>query len=141
MSVGIRARGLPGLLLIGLLAACASSDSTGPYGGNTGGNTAGNTGNNTGGSGGTGGNTDTAPNTVVIANASFSPETLTVKMGTAVTFQNNDAVIHTATADSGAFDTGDIDGGTTAQRVLEVVGTFAYHCQIHSYMHGVIKVQ
>ncbi len=135
-----RAHRVSGLVLVALLAACAgSADSIGPYGGTNGGNTAGNTGNN-GGYGNPTGNSDN-PNTVVISNSSFSPDTLVVTAGTTVTFQNNDAATHTATADGGGFDSGQIPGGRSATHTFSTAGSFAYHCAIHSFMHAVIKVQ
>ncbi len=137
MHAGMRAGRVSGLVLVALLVACGgSSDSTGPYGG---GNVI-NGGNN--GPYGGGGNTGSAPpNTVVIASSSFAPETLTVSVGTRVSFQNNDVIVHTATADSGSFDTSDIASGTTATQTFGVAGMYGYHCAIHTFMHGVIKVQ
>ena len=139
MRTDVAAHRVSGVLLVALLVACGgSSDSTGPYGG---GNTI--TGGNNNGYGGNGGgnNNNAAPNTVVIANASFSPETLTVAVGARVMFQNNDAIVHTATADGGSFDTSDIASGTSAAQAFAAAGVYAYHCAIHAYMHGVIKVQ
>ena len=37
------------------------------------------------------------------------------------------------------FDTGDIDGGSSAKVTLKKAGTYKYHCNIHSFMHGTLK--
>lgn len=77
--------------------------------------------------------------TVSIKNLAFSPKTLTVKAGAKVTVKNKDGTTHTFTADKGAFDTGDIDGGSSAKVTVKKPGTYAYHCNIHSFMKGTLK--
>jgi plastocyanin len=47
--------------------------------------------------------TTPTPDNVSIAEYAFSPETLTVKAGTQVTWMNGGSVAHTATADGGAI--------------------------------------
>jgi plastocyanin len=77
--------------------------------------------------------------TVTIDNFAFAPKTLTVKAGTKITVKNKDSTTHTFTADKGAFDAGDIDSGSSATVTVKKPGTYAYHCNIHSSMHGTIK--
>jgi plastocyanin len=77
--------------------------------------------------------------TVSIKDLAFSPKKLTVKAGAKVTVKNKDGTTHTFTADKGAFDTGDIDGGSSAKVTLKKPGTYAYHCKIHSFMKGTLK--
>jgi plastocyanin len=80
-------------------------------------------------------------NAVTIDNFAFSPATITVKPGTRVTVANHDSTAHTATSDDGSsFDTGDIDPGSSKTITLSKAGTFAYHCNIHPFMHGRIVV-
>jgi plastocyanin len=80
-------------------------------------------------------------NSVSIVNMDYSPTSITVKKGTAVTWTNNDDVTHTVTADSGnAFDSGNMDKGKTFSHTFDTVGTFAYHCMYHSNMHGKVTV-
>ena len=76
---------------------------------------------------------------VTIKGFAFSPKTLKVTAGTKVKVTNKDGTTHTFTADKGAFDTGDIDGGKSATVTIRKPGTYAYHCNIHSSMHGTIK--
>jgi plastocyanin len=82
----------------------------------------------------------TAADTVAIKNFAFSPNPITVKSGTTLTVVNNDSITHTLTADAGAFDTGDLAGGRRAHVTLDRPGTYAYHCQIHTFMHGTVRV-
>jgi plastocyanin len=86
----------------------------------------------------------TAPssgNSVAIANFAFSPASLTVKVGTKVTWTNNDSTAHTVTADQGAFDSQTVDPGGTFSFTFNHAGTFTYHCAIHSSMTATITVQ
>jgi plastocyanin domain-containing protein len=52
---------------------------------------------------------------------------------------NKDGTTHTFTAIKGAFDTGNIDGGSSATVTVKKPGTYAYHCNIHNSMKGTIK--
>jgi plastocyanin len=81
-----------------------------------------------------------ASDAVAIKNFAFNPATLTVKPGAKVTVTNNDSVTHTFTANGGAFDTGDLDPGASKTITLGKAGTYAYHCQIHTFMKGTIVV-
>ncbi len=123
--MAIRTSYLAGVALALLLVGCKSSDTTGPGGNNN---------NNNGG--------NPPANSVTIASFAFSPDTLTVTAGSTVTFQNNDAVGHTATADDGTWDTGTIAGGSSATHTFATTGLFEFHCAIHASMkHAFIKVQ
>ena len=77
---------------------------------------------------------------ITIQDFKFGPATLTVKPGAKVTVTNSDSTTHTATANGGAFDTGDLDPGKSKTITLAKAGTYAYHCQIHSFMKGTIVV-
>ena len=83
------------------------------------------------------------PNQVSIAGLSYSA--LTVAVGATGSWKNNDSMSHTATSDAGsafAFDTGTIGGGETGVGItFSRGGTFPYHCEFHSGMHGSITVQ
>jgi len=78
-------------------------------------------------------------NTVTIKNFKFSPSPLKVKSGAKVTVKNADSATHTFTADKGAFNTGDIEAGSSATVSIKKPGTYAYHCSIHDFMKGTIK--
>ncbi len=80
-------------------------------------------------------------NSVQIANFSYSPATLTVKVGDSVTWTNMDSAGHSATADDNSFDTGILDYGKSGTVTFQKAGTYTYHCSIHPNMHGTIIVQ
>ncbi len=90
---------------------------------------------------------------VSIADYSFTPASLSIKAGTTVTWTNDGAVAHTATADGGAFDSGQLSspsggggyGGGSAggsySYTFSMAGTYAYHCANHpTTMKGTITV-
>ena len=70
----------------------------------------------------------------------FKPETVTVKAGTKVTWVNNDAAPHTATA-TGAFDTDTLRKGDKKTLKLKKPGTYAYICAFHPFMKATVIVQ
>jgi plastocyanin len=76
-----------------------------------------------------------------ISDFAYSPASVTVKLGTTITFMNEESVEHTATSDTeGAFDTGTLHKGQAAHFKLNKVGIYSYHCSFHPFMHGTIKV-
>lgn len=80
-------------------------------------------------------------NSVSIKNFAFSPVSLTVKVGTKVSWTNNDSVTHTVTADKGAFNSGPLTPGSTFSFTFTKAGTYSYHCNIHPSMMATIVVQ
>jgi plastocyanin len=82
-----------------------------------------------------------ATRVVAIAGFAFSPSSLTINVGDRVTWTNSDSVAHTATATSGAFDTGDIAEGQSASVRFTKPGTYAYACTPHPSMTGTIRVR
>jgi plastocyanin len=81
-----------------------------------------------------------APNTVSIVNMAFTPATITVTAGTTVTWNNNDDMTHTVTADDDSYDSGNIAAGRSFTKTFSVVGTYPYHCTIHPSMTATIVV-
>lgn len=77
---------------------------------------------------------------VSIANFAFAPASMTVAVGTTVTWTNTDSTNHTVTADDGSFKSDKLGTGTTFSQTFTKAGTFAYHCSIHSSMTGTITV-
>jgi plastocyanin len=90
----------------------------------------------------TGGSTNpVSSHTITIKNFAFSPQTITVAAGTAVTVTNDDQVAHTVTAMSGGFSTGDIGPGQSKTITApNTPGTYSYFCSIHQYMTGHLTV-
>jgi len=96
--------------------------------------------------GGTGGQA-TAPaggagaGAVEIIDFKFDPEPITVKAGTEIQWTNVDSAPHTATADDGSFDTGELAEGETGSATLDQPGEISYVCDIHPFMTGTVVVE
>ncbi|HET9457529.1 MAG TPA: cupredoxin family copper-binding protein [Candidatus Limnocylindrales bacterium] len=82
-----------------------------------------------------------ADQAVTIADFAFSPQTVTITVGDTVTWTNSDAVVHTATATDGSWDTGDLGQGQSGAIIFSTAGTFAYLCTPHPTMTGTVVVQ
>jgi len=82
-----------------------------------------------------------ATSAVNIQNSAFAPSTTTIKVGDTVTWTNRDAISHTSTSDTAMWDTGVLTTGASRSFTFMSAGTFAYHCSIHTFMHGTIVVQ
>jgi plastocyanin len=83
-------------------------------------------------------------NTIVIKNFAFDPPSLTVKIGTVVTWMNQDSASHTIVSDSGslaALSSDPLSNGATYKFTFTQPGTYPYHCSIHPSMTGTIIVQ
>jgi plastocyanin len=76
---------------------------------------------------------------ITIHNLMFSPSPLPAKVGDTVTVMNTDGFDHTFTADDGSFDTGAFSSGSKVVKLAKA-GTIAYHCNIHTFMHGKLEV-
>lgn len=77
---------------------------------------------------------------VAIFAFAFSPNPLKVAPGTNVTWTNNDAVGHTASANDGAFDSGTLPAGGSYSFTFTTPGTYAYKCKIHPTMTASVTV-
>jgi plastocyanin len=77
---------------------------------------------------------------VSIKDFAYSPAGATVTAGSKVTWTNNDTTAHTVTFDDGSGDSGNVAPGSTFDQTFATAGTFAYHCTIHSQMHGTVTV-
>ncbi|MDQ3694926.1 MAG: ScyD/ScyE family protein [Chloroflexota bacterium] len=81
------------------------------------------------------------PLTIDIRNFAFNPSTVTVPVGTTVTWTNADTVAHTASANGGAFNSGNLNPGQSYSHTFAAAGTFDYACLYHPYMTGTIIVR
>lgn len=77
---------------------------------------------------------------VDINHFAYHPPTLVISKGASVVFSNSAPIAHTAT-DRGVFDSGHIKPGHSFSVRFTHKGTFAYHCEIHHFMHGKIVVK
>jgi plastocyanin len=79
---------------------------------------------------------------VNIDNFSFSPATITVKAGTAVTWTNRDDIPHTVVADDkSSFKSKVLDTGDKFTFTPTKPGTYPYFCSIHPKMTGKLIVE
>lgn len=86
--------------------------------------------------------TSTTENQVTIQNFSFSPQTLNIKVGTTVTWANEDSAAHTVISDNdGPLKSNNLNKGESYSFTFNEAGEFAYHCSIHSSVQGKVVVQ
>jgi plastocyanin len=84
--------------------------------------------------------TSPQPVSVAISNFTFSPNQITVKAGTKVSWTNSDGAAHTVTSNSGAFDSGTLNPGNSYSFTFNTPGTYNYHCTIHPNMTASVVV-
>lgn len=79
--------------------------------------------------------------TVAVQNFAFQPANLHVKVGTTVTWTNNDTAPHTVTfRDNSLKSSGILRQGDTYRYTFTTAGTFAYYCDLHRYMTAQVTV-
>ncbi len=61
----------------------------------------------------------------------FAPPEITVRVGDSVSFKNTGQLPHTATADDGSWDTGNLNAGESKSITFEEEGAFSYNCIYH----------
>jgi plastocyanin len=81
-----------------------------------------------------------AATSVAIKNFAFSPQAITVKAGTQVTWTNDDADAHTVTFDADKTGSQAFQNGESYRHTFSTPGTYRYHCSIHPYMVGEVVV-
>jgi plastocyanin len=78
---------------------------------------------------------------VIIRDYEYWPQqNITVTVGTTVRWLNDGPSPHTATSDTGVWDSGVLDPGQAYQYQTGTPGTFPYHCTLHPGMVGSITV-
>ncbi len=78
---------------------------------------------------------------VKIDNFSFGPETLTVPVGTTVTWINRDDIPHTVVSSDGVFRSKVRDTDEKFSYTFDKAGTYPYYCSVHPKMTGKVVVQ
>jgi len=78
---------------------------------------------------------------VKIDNFSFGPATLTVPVGTTVTWTNRDDIPHTVVSTDGVFKSKVLDTDEKFSFTFSKAGSFPYFCSIHPKMTGKVIVQ
>jgi plastocyanin len=81
-----------------------------------------------------------ADSQVAIQDFAFQPASVTVAVGTTITWTNRDSAPHTVTFRDGMADSGELSGGQTFRHTFATAGSFDYYCRIHPHMTGVVVV-
>jgi plastocyanin len=78
---------------------------------------------------------------VKIDNFSFTPKSMTVKAGTAVTWTNHDDIPHNVVSTQKKFSSTVLDTDQTFTYQFKEPGSYPYFCKIHPMMTGTIVVE
>ena len=78
---------------------------------------------------------------VIIDNYAFSPASLTVKVGTTVTWINQDDDAHTVDSTQGKFKSGTMNKGGRFEFRFTEAGEYPFFCRFHPKMTGKVIVQ
>jgi plastocyanin len=81
------------------------------------------------------------PNRIVVKEFMFTPNSLSVKAGSTVTWANMDDEPHTVVSDTGLFRSGAMDTNESFSFKFDKPGTYRFTCSIHPRMVGTIVVQ
>jgi plastocyanin len=81
------------------------------------------------------------PSEVKIDNFSFGPGTLTVSVGTTITWTNRDDIPHTVVSTEGVFKSKVLDTDEKFSFTFSKAGSYPYFCSIHPKMTGKVVVQ
>ena len=76
---------------------------------------------------------------ISIENFTFTPQQLTIPVGTMVIWTNNDTVLHDVTFEK--FGSKKLSNGETFNHIFAAKGTYSYVCTIHPSMKGEVIVK
>ena len=82
-----------------------------------------------------------ADTAVKIDNFTFTPQRVTVKAGTTVTWTNQDDIPHTVTSATKAFRSKALDTDDKFSFTFTTAGVYEYFCSLHPHMTGTIVVE
>jgi|GEM_PF-1961685 len=82
---------------------------------------------------------------VTISDGAFAPSSLTARRGATVVWTNQDATLHQIVGENSAnssseFDSDVLNQGQSFQETFTEPGEYAYFCQIHPAMQGIITI-
>jgi plastocyanin len=80
-------------------------------------------------------------NRILVKDFMFTPNSVTVKAGSTVTWANMDVEPHTVVSDAGLFRSGAMDTNESFSFKFDKPGTYHFTCSIHPRMVGTIIVQ
>lgn len=82
-----------------------------------------------------------ADSEVKIDNFTFGPGTMTVQMGTTITWTNHDDIPHTVMSTDGVFRSKALDTDEKFSYTFSKAGVYQYYCSIHPKMTGQVVVK
>ncbi len=77
---------------------------------------------------------------VNISGFAFDPIDLTIKVGTTVTWTNQDSAVHNVKAIDNSWGSNDLKKGDTFSFTFVQAGTYNYRCGFHANMKGTVTV-
>jgi plastocyanin len=77
---------------------------------------------------------------VGIDNFTYTPDTITVPVGTKVEWENNDDIPHTVAETNGKFISQALDTEDKFSFTFTQAGTYQYFCSLHPHMVGKVVV-
>lgn len=78
---------------------------------------------------------------VTIDNFTFSPQKITVKAGTTITWRNDDDIPHAVASSARLFHSKALDTGDVYSFTFTTPGVYEYFCSLHPHMTGSITVE
>jgi len=78
---------------------------------------------------------------VSIIDFAFEPQSDKVTVGDTVRWTNNGASLHTSTSNTGVWNSPNLNTGQSFIFQFNTIGSFPYHCAIHTSMTGTIVVK
>lgn len=73
-------------------------------------------------------------------NPYFDPQDIVIAVDDMVTWHNLDTSLHTIVSDNGSWSTFNLPASSQASWTFTSLGTYQYHCGIHTYMTGTVSV-
>ena len=77
---------------------------------------------------------------LAIDNFTFTPDAITVPVGTRIVWENNDDIPHSVVETTGKFHSAALDTEDKFSFTFDRVGTFEYFCGLHPHMTGKVVV-
>jgi plastocyanin len=77
---------------------------------------------------------------VTIVDFAFKPATIFVSPGETVTWHNAGGTAHTVDSNAEAFESPTLHPGSDYSVTFDTAGVYAYHCDFHPNMHGMVIV-
>lgn len=78
---------------------------------------------------------------IAISGFKFDPASITIPVGTTVTWTNQDSVDHLVAGDDGSWKSETLAKDATYSHTFDKAGTYTYICKIHTTMKGTIVVK